>query len=80
MLKIKAWIIVQQVGTTKKLNNQKLVFGTRKFKEVINFLESKERAFDDKYWKNRRTKHGVIGHRNDDWIAYRFYEIKILIP
>lgn len=79
MLKIKAWIIVQEVGTKKKLNSQKLVFGTRKFKEVINFLENKERTFDDNYWKNRRIGRGVVAHRNDDWIAYKFYPIKVMM-
>ena len=79
MLKVEAWIMIQLIGTKKQLNNRKLVFGTRKFKEVVNFLESKERTFDDNYWKNRRTKHGVIGHRNDNWVAYVFYPIKIMM-
>ena len=80
MLKIKAWVIIQKVGTNKQLTEEKLVFGSRKFCEIVKFLEAKESIFDKNYWKNRRTKKGIIGHRNDDWVAYSFHQIDVLIP
>ena len=80
MLKIKAWIIIQKVGTNKKLIEEKLVFGSRKFDEIVKFLEAKESIFDKNYWRNRRNKRGIIAHRNDIWIAYKFHQIDIFVP
>ena len=79
MLKIKAWIVIQEVGTKKNILDRKIVFSSNNFDNIVKFLESKENIFDTNYWKNRRTKRGVIGHRNDNWIAYNFYTIRIML-
>jgi hypothetical protein len=79
MLKIKAWVIIQLIGTTKEPKDRKIVFSSRHFNDIIKFLESKENYFDDNYWRNRRIRRGVVGHRNDDWIAYVFYPVRIMM-
>ena len=79
MLKIKAWIVTQAIGTKKDLIDKKIVFSSNDFNNIVKFLELKENYFDDNYWRNRRTRRGVIGHRNDDWIAYEFYTIRIMM-
>lgn len=80
MLKIKAWIIIQGIGTRKELVNEKMVFGSRNFRDVKKFLENKEQIFDKNYWRNKRTKRGIIANRNNDWVTYHFHEINVFVP
>lgn len=78
MLKIKAWVIMEHYGSFKKQKNRQMVFASRNFKDIVKFLEDRERLFDDNNCHHKRTKCGIMAHQNDNWWTYRFYEIKIM--